>query len=210
MVEQATIWRLLEWAYAKAVDGLPGVGSAEELAAEYRKGPGTLHEQADALIRWQNAKCASVGFLSGLGGVLTLPVAVPANLSSVLYMQIRMITAIACLGGHDVRDDKVKTLVFLCLCGSAATELLKELSIKLGQHISRKMLERLSTQLLERTQRKIGAVLLRKFSEKGLAGLGRGVPIVGAIVGGTLDALATYAIGEVAKRAFLGKEIEKY
>ena len=52
-----------------------------------------------ALIRWQNAKCATSGFIAGLGGSITLPVSIPANISSVLYIQIRMIAAIAYMGG---------------------------------------------------------------------------------------------------------------
>lgn len=39
-----------------------------------------------------------------------LPVAIPANISSVLYIQLRMIAAIAIMSGHDVKDDKVRTL----------------------------------------------------------------------------------------------------
>ena len=38
-------------------------------------------------------KCAASGFLTGFGGFLTLPINVPANLSSVLYVQLRMIAA---------------------------------------------------------------------------------------------------------------------
>ena len=202
-MEQTTLMKVLNWAYEKAVEGVGATGSAEELAMEYMKGPGSLSERADELIRWQNVKCGGAGFISGLGGIMTLPVAIPANISSVLYMQIRMVAAIACMGGYDVRDDKVKTVVLLCLCGSAATEMMKDLGIRLGQQLSRQLLSRLSAQVVQRTQRRVGARLAGKFSEKGLATVGRGIPLVGALVGGTLDALATYAVGEVAKRAFL-------
>ncbi len=205
-MEQTAVMKVLHWAYEKAVEGVGATGSAEDLAQEYLKGPGTLNERADELIRWQNIKCGGAGFISGLGGVMTLPVAIPANISSVLYMQIRMVAAIACMGGYDVRDDKVKTVVLLCLCGSAATEMMKDFGVRLGQHLSRQLLARLSTQVVQRTQQRVGARLAAKLGEKGLAAVGRGIPLVGALVGGTLDALATYAVGEVAKRAFLQEE----
>jgi hypothetical protein len=41
---------------------------------------------------------------------MTLPVANPANLTSVLYIQLRMIAAIAHMGDHDISDDQVKSM----------------------------------------------------------------------------------------------------
>ena len=40
--------------------------------------------QLDNFISWQVAKCGTSGFLTGLGGLITLPVAIPANIASVL------------------------------------------------------------------------------------------------------------------------------
>ena len=202
-MEQINAMKFLDWAYEKAVSGVIGTGSAEDLAGEYLQKNGTLGEQVDALIIMQNVKCGAAGFVSGLGGVMTLPIAIPANLSSVLYMQIRMVAAIACMAGFDIRDEKVKTVVFLCLCGSAASEMLKEIGVKLGQRLSGQLLAKLSTAVLQKTQRRIGAELARKFSAKGMSAVGRGIPLIGAVVGGSVDALTTYAVGEAAKRAFL-------
>lgn len=103
---------------------ISGLDSAEELAASYAKEGGPAYEQANSLIRWQNTKSATSGFITGLGGLITLPVALPANITSVLFVQIRMIAAIAQLGGYDVKDDKVKTLVFACLTANSAKEVL--------------------------------------------------------------------------------------
>ena len=61
-----------------------------------------------------------------------MPVAIPANITSVLYVQIRMIAAIAHLGGHDIRSDQVQTLVYACMCGKAATDVVKGTGIMLG------------------------------------------------------------------------------
>lgn len=43
------------------------------------------------LISNQILKCSSSGFLTGLGGVITLPFPLPANLMGVIYVQMRMI-----------------------------------------------------------------------------------------------------------------------
>src|SRR5690606_27432371 len=107
-ITQGKIMAALDWGYGKAVNGVPGLDSAQELADSYMQKGDCRIEQANSLIRWQNAKAGTSGFLSGLGGIITMPVTLPANITSVLYVQIRMIAAIAHMGGYDVRDDQVK------------------------------------------------------------------------------------------------------
>ena len=115
------LMQALDWTYGKAVNGFAGLDSAEEMAIDYLKGDGNLTDKVNSLIRWQNSKAASSGVLSGLGGLTTLP----ANLGSVMYIQIRMVAAIAYMGGHNIHDDRVKSLVFACLVGDAAKDVFK-------------------------------------------------------------------------------------
>jgi hypothetical protein len=44
-----------------------------------------------------------------------------------------MIAAIAHMGGHDPKDDRVKTLVCASLCGNAAKDFIKEVEIRVDQ-----------------------------------------------------------------------------
>ncbi|WP_157833352.1 hypothetical protein [Selenomonas ruminantium] len=50
-MDEKTMVKLLNSAYDKALQGLPGAESAEELAKEYLRESGTLSEKADSLIR---------------------------------------------------------------------------------------------------------------------------------------------------------------
>jgi hypothetical protein len=108
----------LNWAYDQALAGAPSVGveSAEELADDYRRRAASPAVAALSLVHWQVTKAGTAGFLTALGGVLSLPVTIPLNLASVLILQLRMIAAIAHLGGHDVRSDQVRTMAFACMC----------------------------------------------------------------------------------------------
>ena len=58
-------------------------------------------EKAAARKMLDNAiiKCTTSGFLTGFGGLITLPVTLPASVTSVIYVQIRMIASIAYLAG---------------------------------------------------------------------------------------------------------------
>ena len=114
---ETAILKILDWAYGTATQGVLGFDSANDLAEDYLKGDGTLSEKVNSLIQWQYKKAGTAGFLAGLGGLIALPVMVPANISVVLLVQVRMIAAIAIMGGHDVKDDRVRTLVYLCLAG---------------------------------------------------------------------------------------------
>ncbi|MFW1813009.1 EcsC family protein, partial [Acinetobacter ursingii] len=72
---------VLNWSYDKAVNGVVGLDSAYDLAKDYKKTDDSLYNQVNSLIRWQNTKAGTSGFITGLGGIITLPVAIPANVA---------------------------------------------------------------------------------------------------------------------------------
>jgi hypothetical protein len=59
-----------------------------------------------------------------------LPVTLPLNVTSVLFLETRLVAAIACLGQHRLSDERIRALAGLCLCGNAAKALLQELSLQ--------------------------------------------------------------------------------
>lgn len=193
----------LDWAYDKAIDGVPGLDSAEDLASSYLAESGDLEEQVNSLIRWQNAKSATSGFINGLGGAILMPVTIPANITSVMYVQVRMIAAIAKMGGYDLRDDRVKTLVYTCLCGNAAKDIAKELGIKVGTKITEQAIKNISREVIVKINQAVGFRLVTKFGEKGVINLGKAIPLVGGVVGATFDSVSTNTIGNVAREIFI-------
>lgn len=201
--KQQKIMQVLDWAYTKATNGVPGLDSAEDLARSYMKNGGSQYEQANALIRWQNSKAATSGFLTGLGGIMTLPVAMPANVASVLYVQIRMVTAIAYIGGYDPQDDQVKTTAYGCLVANSAKDVLKDIGVSIGNKVAMNAVKSISGKTLQEINKKVGFKLLTKFGEKGVINLGKAVPLVGGVIGGTFDAYTTNAIGNIARKVFI-------
>ncbi|CEN81903.1 Uncharacterized protein/domain associated with GTPases [[Clostridium] sordellii] len=194
--------QLLDWSYEKAVNGLPGMETAGELADKYISKSNSIDEAIDKFINWQQAKCATSGFLAGLGGIITLPVAIPANISSVIYIQTRMIATIACMKGYDLNDDQVRTLVYVSLTGQAAADILKQAGIKIGTKMSSVLIKRMPIEIIKQINKRVGFRLVTKFGEKGVINLGKCVPIVGGVIGGTVDAVGTRTIGKTAKSVF--------
>lgn len=200
---ESKIAEVLDWAYTKAINGMAGLDSAEELANDYLDGKGSLNDQVNALIRWQNTKAATSGFLAGLGGLLALPVTLPANVASVLYVQIRMIAAIAIMGGYDVRNDRVKALVFSCLVANSAKDVLKDVGIAFGNKLAMNLVKQISGETIKQINKAVGFKLLTKFGQTGLVNLGKAIPLVGGLIGGSVDLATTNAIGNVARDTFI-------
>ncbi len=198
-----TIQDVMEWAYEKSINGLPGMGSALEMADDYIADGGSKREQIDALIRWQNTKAATAGFVTSLGGVITLPVAIPANISSTLYVQMRMIAAIAHIAGHDIHNDKVKTMMMVCLTGNAVNEVLKDTGVMLTTKLATVAIKNISSETLKAINKAVGFRLLTKFGTTGVINLGKMVPIIGGLVGAGLDGYTTNLIGDKAREIFL-------
>ncbi|MBF0234565.1 MAG: EcsC family protein [Desulfamplus sp.] len=167
--------------------------------------PHCLYFHSKKLIRWQIAKAGTSGFVTGLGGIITLPIAIPANIASVIYVQIRMIAAIAYMGGYDIHDDRVKSLVYLCLCGSAATDVIKGVGIQIGTKLSVSAINKISGATLTKINQAVGFRLLTKFGQTGAINLGKAVPIIGGVIGGTIDSITTKTIGKVATNTFIEK-----
>ncbi|MFW9081962.1 EcsC family protein [Pseudomonas sp. P2757] len=206
LISQEKIMQALDWAYEKSVNGFSGLDSAEELAVSYSNDDGTTYEQANSLIRWQNTKSGTSGFITGLGGLITLPIALPANITSVLFVQVRMIAAIAHLGGYDIKDDKVKTLVFACLTANSAKEVLKDIGIAVGNKLALNAVKSISGKTLLEINKKVGFKLFTKFGEKGIINLGKAVPLLGGVIGGTFDAYTTNTVGNIARDTFTPKK----
>ena len=204
-IDESNIQKLLNWAYNASINGLPKMSTAQELAEKHLKKHDSSEKAIKSLIRHQNAKATSFGFFSGLGGLIVLPVAVPANIASVLYVQMRMVAAIAHIRGFDVEDEEVKTLVFVALTGNSAEKILKGTGIKIGKKMFGKRLlqttikSKVTSQAFKKINQKVGFRLVTKFGQKGLINLGRLVPFVGGIIGGSHDFLSTNIIGKVAK-----------
>ena len=205
-LNQSIIMKALDWGYENAVNGIPGFDSAYEMAENYKVKGDDPKKNVNSLIRWQNTKAGTSGFLTGLGGIITMPVTIPVNLASVIYVQIRMIAAIAYIGGYDLKDDRVKTLVYACMAGNGAKDILKDVGIVIGKKMATQTIKSISGKTITAINQKVGFRLLTKFGEKGAINLGKMIPLIGGLIGGTFDSVTTNTIGNIARNTFIEKK----
>jgi hypothetical protein len=192
------------WIVQKSIEGIPPLTGCEQLAHEYLldKEYPTNDDRVSSLINWETSKNFTTGFVTGLGGLLTLPIAVPSALAAGWVLQARMSGAIACIYGHSMKEDRVQTLVLLALLGNSAKEVLKQAGIKIGQKVTAKVIEKIPGRVLIEINQKVGFRLLTKAGEKGVINLSKAVPVVGGIVGGGFDAYSCRVVGRVAREIF--------
>jgi len=184
--------QLINWITERAIDGIPPLCSAENLALEYEidtSYPDT-EERIESLINWETSKNFTSGFITGLGGIITIPVSIPASMGASWVIQARMAAAIAKLAGHDIKSDRVKTFVLLTLVGDACKDVLKDVGIKVGQGLAKAALKNIPGKMLIEINKKVGFRLLTKAGETGAVNLIKMIPLAGGFIGGTFDAAA--------------------
>lgn len=202
-ITQDEIMQLLDKLYDQSIEGIAKSPSVEILANEYLAKSKDVDTAAKTFIKYQIAKCTTSGFLTGLGGLITLPVAIPANVGSVMYVQMRMIACLAHMGGYDTKSDQVQTLVYACLAGISIDQILKNVGIQFGTKFSMAMVKKIPGTVLTKINQKVGFRFITKFGTKGVINIGKAVPFVGGIIGGGFDFAETKVIADRAYKMFI-------
>lgn len=177
----------LDSIYEKVINGIPGQIPVKELAAEYKtKIKGTMRERVDGLIRFFNTQAGAQGFATSIGGAIVGAALLPANIAALLYIWIRMSATIAAMGGHDVTDEGVKSIVFLCMLGGEKPDDAgaMEAGKKLAQVVAKRVLIAFGRKQIGRMGAKV-------------------IPGVSGFIGGAYDLKITNNVGNVARDLFV-------
>lgn len=202
-ITQEDIMNLLDACYEKCLNGIPVVSpSVEDMANDYMKKHNTKEAACKAMLRNQVAKCTTSGAVTGFGGLITMPVTIPANVGSVIYVQMRMIACVAYMADYELNSDQTQTFVYACLAGVAVNSLVKQAGIKFGVKFANGIIKKIPGKVLTKINQKVGFRFITKFGTKGIINLGKLIPGVGAVVGGGLDFVETKVIADRAYKWF--------
>ena len=155
------------------------------------------------LIRESVAAAGSAGFLTGLGGFVTLPVSIPANVAGSLIINVRLAGAIAYLRGYRLDDPHTQALVPLVAVGSSAQSSLSLIGAEVGVKLTAQALKALPRSVLTKINQKVGFMLLAKYgTQRSVITLAKAIPVAGGLVGGSIDASLTAVVGRSANKLF--------
>ena len=162
---------------------------------------------AHKIINRKSVKNGLIGAITGLGGLITLPIAIPANLTATWRVQAAMACAIAYVYGHTLNTTDLKTDIYIILAGDSAKEALKRFGIEISKAATKKAIEKyVSREVMMKIWAVIGQKIITKAGEKSLTSLIKMVPLVGAPVGFAFDWTSTRAVGVTAIKYYSGKD----
>jgi hypothetical protein len=182
------------------IDGLGPLPPAADAAASARRRHAGTEQAIDSLVSSATRSAAVGGFLTGLGGFVTLPVALPANVVGFYAVATRMVGAVAALRGYDLREPGVRSAVMLTLVGADVDSLLRQAGVPTGGRIVGLATQRLPGPAAMVVNKGMGFKLLTSTGRSVFGVLGRGVPLVGGAVGAGVDGYLLHRLGAHARR----------
>jgi len=202
--DDSAVTRLIENILQIGIDGRKPFDSAAQVADEaLKKADGDVEEAVSKVVRSHVTSGAAGGVLTSIGGFITMPVAIPANVLEFYVQATRMTAAVAKLRGYDISQANIRTAVLLTLVGSKSEDVLAKAGVVTGggrlASLALRNLPRSATMMVNKA---VGFRLLKSVGGGALAKLGKGVPLVGGAVGGVLDGYMMNKIGEQALKEF--------
>ena len=189
----------------KAIAGvgpLPSAASAadKQLAEQHGDVERGIHEVIENHVRYAGAQ----GFLTNIGGLVTMAVTVPLNLSGLALIQCRMVAGISHLRGYDLADPRTRDAILACLLGEEKILRMVKSRALPGTPMEIAAAAAHDPALDQRLGTEVASELVARATGKRLAAtVGRRVPVVGGVVGAGTDAFVTWKIGRYVDREFL-------
>lgn len=194
-------------ALAKAISGvgpLPSAALAADKQLTQNDGDVErgIHDVIENHVRYAGVQ----GFATNLGGLVTMAVTVPANISGLALIQCRMVAGIVHLRGYDLAEPRVRAAILASVLGEE-----KVLKLIKSRDLPGTPMEIAADPAYARTldtviANEVASELITRAAGKRLATtVGRRVPVVGGVVGAGTDAFVTWKIGRYVDREFLPK-----
>ena len=192
----------------RAIDGvgpLPAAAAAADKQLKEQRGDvdRAIHEVIENNVRIAGAQ----GFLTNIGGLVTMAVTIPANVTGLALIQCRMVAGIAHLRGHDLSDPRVRNAILtLLLDEDQVANMIKARKLP-ATPMALATAPAHDPSLDATISHVVATDIVARVAGKRLATtIGRRVPGVGGVVGAGADAFATWKTGRYADRELLPRQ----
>lgn len=187
------------------LDGRFGYFSAADVARRAQRKAGKRHPDRaiKRLIRQHRRGVGAAGFATGLGGFVTLPILLPANIFEFYVQATRLVGSIAAVRGYDLQDEEVRVRVLAALTGEEAGDVLGSLGLgPIAGVAARGVAKRMGSGTSSRIAQAIGGRIVRRFALRSTRLFGKAIPGLGAVVGAISDRRQLSKIAEAALTSF--------
>jgi len=185
----------------RAIDGVgPIKGAAVAAEAKLAAADGDVEAAIDSLVDSHVRMAGVQGFATNVGGLVTLALSIPANVTGLTLLQCHLVAGIAHLRGYDLSDGRVRNAVLACLLGEETVrELLKHKRLPSSPmalatspvhdpELDRRIASEVTTEMVAKIGGRRAALMV-----------GRRVPVLGGGVGAVTDGYSTWQIGRYAR-----------
>jgi hypothetical protein len=185
--------------FERAIDGGgPFPGAAKSGDAALRKAGGDIDKAADALVTQHLRLAGTQGFLTNVGGLITMAVTVPLNIAGLMLLQCHLAAAILHVRGYDLTRPAVRDAVLVCLLDSdARRSLTKSVGVTITPAAVATADHNPDVQV-EIAKAVTGQLLAMSGGKQVARFVARRVPVLGGAIGGIGDAWSTKRIGSYA------------
>lgn len=180
------------------IDGFGPLDSVEEVVRDATQEHPNPEKAISEIAKSHLKLSAAGGFITGAGGLLTMGVALPANIIEFYVLATRMVASIATIRGYDLSRPEVRSAVMLTLVGADSDDLLRKAGVTGANRLSQVAIQRLPKTAVMVINKGVGFRLATQLGAKTLGRLGRAVPVAGGFVGAGLDG---YLMSRIAKHA---------
>ncbi len=186
------------------IDGRATFDSAQQVATTaLGRAGGDADRAIDAIVNEHTKLAAAGGFVTGLGGFITLPVALPVNVVGFYILATRMSAAIAAVRGYDVGAPHVRSAVLLGLVGADAEDVLRKAGATMsGGRLASLATARLPGPVLMAVNKGVGFRMVNQLGRKTFTKLGRGIPLAGGVLGAGVDVFMIRRIADHVRHEF--------
>ena len=184
------------------VGPLPAAAKAADAQLKEQRGDveKAVHEVIENHVRY----AAAQGFVTNVGGLVTIALTIPTNITGLALIQCRMIAGIAHLRGYDLDDPRVRNAILTCLIGEDSVKTLVKKRKLPAPPMALATAPRHDPDLDKVISAEVAAELVTKVAGKKLATtVGRRIPIAGGFIGMGADGYATWRVGRYADRELL-------
>jgi hypothetical protein len=184
------------------VGPLPPASKAADVQLKEQKGDveRAIHEVIENHVRY----AAAQGFVTNLGGLVTMALTIPTNVTGLALIQCRMIAGVAHLRGYDLDDPRVRNAILTTMLGEDVVNALVKKRKLPAPPMAIATAPIHDPDLDKVISAEVAAELVTKVAGKRLATtVGRRIPIAGGFIGLGADAYTTWRVGRYADRELL-------
>ncbi len=198
------VHRALELA-VRGAGPLDGARKAAEKELEEHEGD--LDAAIRSVIENHVRMAGAQGFLTNLGGLVTMTVTLPTNVAGMALIQCRMVAVIAHLRGYDLDDKRTRNAILASLLGEERMLAMIKAKRMPGTPMALATAPVHDPNLDDVMANEVAAELMTKVAGKRIATtVGRRVPVVGGLVGAGADGFSTWKIGRYVDRELLPRK----